>query len=109
MAECSPLVTKINTALEYLKQPSTIKAMGTLAGAVGYAVDQTKALDILMALQVFFGMVNLFYDGNPRKSVPVPETPAAPPVAPDQVAELVRAEIARLRAASKPKVPSDQP
>lgn len=65
----SPLAGKINTLLEYLKQPSTIKAIGTLAGAVGYVIDPDKALEILLALQVFFGAINLFYDANPRKSV----------------------------------------
>jgi hypothetical protein len=65
--ECNPITLKINTLLEYLKQPSTVKAIGTLAGAVGYAIDPTKALEILLALQAFIGAINLLYDKNPSK------------------------------------------
>ena len=102
--ECTPLQAKINTLLEFLKQPSTIKAIGTLAGAIGYAIDPTKVVEILMALQVFFGAINLFYDANPRKSIDS-ETPAAKGVSElnktlttAQIAELVKLRKAQIEA-----------
>jgi hypothetical protein len=87
------LSEKINTFLEALKQPSTIKALGTFAGLAGYIIDPTKVVEIVGAVQVFTGLVNAFYDANPRKSIPVEKK-----ITPDDVAEMVRAEIARLRA-----------
>lgn len=89
----STLSDKINTLLESLKQPSTIKALGTLAGLVGYAIDPTKVVEILMAIQVFAALVNGLYDANPRKSIPEEKK-----ITPDDVAGMVRAEISRLRA-----------
>ena len=92
------LSEKINTLLEALKQPSTIKALGTLAGLVGYAIQPDIIVEILMAIQVFAALVNGFYDSNPRQSIPVEKK-----ITPDDVTEMVRAEIARLRAAQKAK------
>jgi hypothetical protein len=101
----------MNTLLEFLKQPSTIKALGTLAGAVGYVIDPSKVVEILMALQVFFGAINLFYDANPRKSVSSEGPSIGSSVAElnktlstDQLVELVRlrrAKIAADKAAAK--------
>lgn len=88
----STLAEKINTFLEALKQPSTIKALGTLAGVAGLYVDPDKALEILIAIQVFAAAVNGFYDANPRKSIPVEKK-----ITPEEVAAMVRNEIARLR------------
>ena len=103
--ECSPLASKLNTLLEFLKQPSTIKSLGTLAGAVGYVIDPSKVVEILMALQVFFGAINLFYDANPRKSVSAEPIKAAGTVAEldktlttDQLVELVRLRKAKIAA-----------
>jgi hypothetical protein len=90
----STLSEKINTLLEALKQPSTIKALGTLAGLVGLYINPDKVLEILIAIQVFAAAVNGFYDANPRKSIPEEKK-----ITPDDVTEMVRAEIARLRAA----------
>ena len=87
------LSEKINTLLEALKQPSTIKALGTFAGLVGYAIQPDKVIEILMAIQVFAALVNGLYDANPRKSIPVEKK-----ITPEDVAEMVRAEITRLRA-----------
>ena len=111
MAECSPLANKINTMLEFLKQPSTIKALGTLAGAVGYIIDPTKLVEILGAITVFTGAINLFYDANPRKAVDSEPSATGATVADldktlttDQLAELVRlrrAKIAADKAAAK--------
>jgi hypothetical protein len=75
MAETT-LAEKINTALEFIKQPSTIKGLIAAAGAVGYAIDQTKLLDILGGVAALVAIVNLFYDANPRKSIDS-EVPAA--------------------------------
>ena len=60
------MADKLTTLIEFLKQPSTIKALGTLAGAAGYVVDPSKAVEILGAIAVFTGAVNLVYDNNPR-------------------------------------------
>ena len=87
------LSEKINTLLEALKQPSTIKALGTLLGLVGYAIQPDKVVEILMAIQVFAALVNGLYDANPRKSIPAEKR-----ITPEDVAEMVRAEITRLRA-----------
>jgi len=92
------LSEKINALLEALKQPSTIKALGTLAGLVGYAVDPTKIVEILMAIQVFAALVNGLYDANPRRSIPVEKK-----ITPDDVSAMVRAEIANMIAAKKAK------
>jgi hypothetical protein len=94
------LAEKINTLLEALKQPSTIKALGTLLGLVGYALDPTKVVEILMAIQVFAALVNGLYDANPRKSIPVEKK-----ITPDDVSEMVRAEIAKMIAAKKANNP----
>jgi hypothetical protein len=107
----SALANKIANLFEQLKQPSTIKALGTIAATVGYTIDQTKALELLMALQVFFGLINLFYDQNPRKSVSA-EPKAGLPVATqaldvatieaglsnEQIVEIVRARKAKIAA-----------
>jgi hypothetical protein len=90
----STLAEKINTFLEALKQPSTIKALGTLVGAVGWYIDPAKAVEIVMAVQIFAALVNGFYDSNPRQSIPVEKK-----ITPEDVAVMVRDEIARLRAA----------
>jgi hypothetical protein len=92
----STLAEKINTLLEALKQPSTIKALGTLAGLVGYAIDPTKIVEILMAIQVFAALVNGLYDANPRKSIPSEKK-----ITPEDVSGMVRAEIAKMIAAKK--------
>jgi len=84
---------KINTLLEALKQPSTIKALGTLAGLIGYAIEPDKAVEIILAIQTFAAIINGFYDANPRKSIPVEKK-----ITPEDVAGMVRAEISRLRA-----------
>jgi len=89
----STLSDKINTLLEALKQPSTIKAIGTLVGAVGWYIEPAKAVEIIMAIQVFAALVNGFYDANPRQSIPVEKK-----ITPEDVAGMVRAEITRLRA-----------
>jgi hypothetical protein len=87
------LTEKINTLLEALKQPSTIKALGTLVGAVGWYIEPAKAVEIVMAIQVFAALVNGFYDSNPRQSIPIEKK-----ITPEDVSGMVRAEIARLRA-----------
>jgi len=92
------LSEKINTLLEALKQPSTIKALGTLLGLVGYALDPTKVVEILMAIQVFAALVNGLYDANPRKSIPEEKK-----ITPDDVSAMVRNEIALMIAAKKAK------
>ena len=94
----SALAEKIDKLLETLKQPSTIKALGTLAGLVGYAFDPTKIVEILMAVQVFAALINGFYDANPRRSIPVEKK-----ITPDDVSAMVRAEIANMIAAKKAK------
>jgi hypothetical protein len=92
----STLSEKINTLLEALKQPSTIKALGTLAGLVGYAIQPDKVVEILIAIQVFAALVNGLYDGNPRKSIPEEKK-----ITPEDVTAMVRAEIAKMIAAKK--------
>ena len=87
------LSDKINTLLEALKQPSTMKALGTLVGAVGWYIEPAKAVEIIMAIQLFGALVNGFYDANPRKSIPVEKK-----ITPEDVATMVRDEITRLRA-----------
>ena len=94
----STLSEKINTLLEALKQPSTIKALGTFAGLVGYAIQPDKVIEILMAIQVFAALVNGLYDANPRKSIPSEKK-----ITPDDVSAMVRAEIATMIAAKKAK------
>jgi hypothetical protein len=89
----STLTEKINTLLESLKQPSTIKALGTLAGVVGLYIDPDKALEIVVAIQVFAALVNGFYDANPRKSIPEEKR-----ITPEDVAKMVHDEITRMRA-----------
>lgn len=105
--ECSPLASKINTLIEFLKQPSTIKALGTLAGTVGYYIDPTKVVEILMALQVFFGAINLFYDANPRKSVDA-EPPAAAMGVSDLDKVLTTAQIVELVRLRKAKIAAEK-
>jgi hypothetical protein len=102
----SPLAGKINTLIEFLKQPSTIKALGTLAGAVGYYIDPSKVVEILMALQVFFGAINLFYDANPRKSVDAEPAIVASVADLDKV--LTTAQLAELVRLRKAKIASDK-
>jgi hypothetical protein len=94
----SALAEKIDKLLEALKQPSTIKALGTLLGLVGYAIDPTKVVEILMAIQVFAALINGFYDANPRKSIPSEKK-----ITPEDVSAMVRAEIATMIAAKKAK------
>jgi len=89
----SAVAEKIDKLLETLKQPSTIKALGTLLGLVGYAIQPDKVIEILIAIQVFAALVNGLYDANPRRPIPVEKK-----ITPDDVSAMVRAEIARLRA-----------
>ena len=92
----SALAEKIDKLLETLKQPSTIKALGTLLGLVGYALDPTKVVEILIAIQVFAAIINGLYDANPRKSIPSEKK-----ITPEDVSGLVRSEIAKMIAAKK--------
>jgi hypothetical protein len=64
---------KLNAIIEWLKQPSSIKALCTLAGAIGYAIDPTKLSDIIGAVLVLQALVNGIYDRQPPK----PPTPPA--------------------------------
>ena len=57
----------LNSIFEWLKQPSSIKALCTLAGAVGYVIDPTKLADIIGAVLVLQALVNGVYDRNPAK------------------------------------------
>jgi hypothetical protein len=95
MAE-STLSEKINTLLEALKQPSTIKAIGTIAGLVGLYFDPTKFQEIIAGILAFVAIVNGFYDANPRKSIPDEKK-----ITPEDVAGMVRDEISRLRSEAK--------
>jgi len=94
----SAVAEKIDKLLETLKQPSTIKAIGTLLGLVGYAIQPDKVIEILIAIQVFAAIVNGLYDANPRKSIPSEKK-----ITPEDVSGMVRAEIASMIAAKKAK------
>lgn len=57
---------RIKWLFSWLAQPSTIKALGGLAAAIGYAVTQER-LEVWTAGAVAFGvLVNGLYDNNPR-------------------------------------------
>ena len=67
--ECGPLAEKLNAALEMLKQPSTIKGLIALGGLCGWTIAPLYITELLGGVTVLIGLVNIFYDANPRKSV----------------------------------------
>lgn len=61
----------IANLIVWLKEPSTIKAIVALAGALGYVIDPTRITDLMGAVMLIQAAVNMFYDRNPAK----PPTP----------------------------------
>lgn len=56
-----------NTIVEWLKQPSTLKFLVTIAGSVGFVISPDQLEKIIAAVLVVQSLINGFYDHNPRK------------------------------------------
>jgi hypothetical protein len=92
-----------NKLVDWLKQPSTIKFIVTAAGAVGWYID-AAALDKIIGIVVLaIGVINGFYDQNPRKPEPknntIEDLDAA--ITTEQLIELVRIRKARIAEGKK--------
>jgi len=60
------MVCDTNKIFEWLKQPSTVKALVVAAGALGYYVDAGQLDKIIGGVLIFQGLINAFYENNPR-------------------------------------------
>lgn len=55
---------KIKRFIEWLKQPSTIKAIILFLGLIGISVDPNRIQEIITGAIVLYGGVAAFYDKN---------------------------------------------
>ena len=62
----------IKRIMDWLAQPSTIKAILVLAGFVGYKLDPTKVQEIVEAGLVLYVGIQAFYNQQPRTPPPCP-------------------------------------
>jgi hypothetical protein len=61
------LACKLKWFLNWLAQPSTIKALGGVAGLIGFLVTQESLEKWTAAVVAFAMLVNGLYDNNSRK------------------------------------------
>jgi hypothetical protein len=58
--------------IEWIKQPSTIKALMVLSGLIGVKIDPTKVQEIIEAGLTLYVFIQAFYNQQPRKPTPCP-------------------------------------
>jgi hypothetical protein len=91
------------TIVNWLKQPSTIKAIGGIAAGLGFAWTQADLEKWTAAAVGFSILINGLYDQNPRKSAPKDNTieDLDATITTEQLIELVRLRKARIAAEKK--------
>jgi hypothetical protein len=90
---------KAQFMIEWLKQPSTIKAIIVLAGVAGYRLDPGRVNDVLLAVGTLYGLVGAFYDNQPRQPAP-PQTPEETPLTEEGLKRLLAESKAKKNAAA---------
>lgn len=89
---------KLTTLFEWLKQPSTIKMLGSAAGLLGVYFDPTKFQEIILGIMAFIAIVNGFYDNTSRKpKIPTPDELNVI-LSSEAIVELVRLRKSRIEA-----------